>query len=64
MRVDQVEIFIFDENFGDEFLMTETYVIPDKAKNWIAKVVSKLVEADGTQPIFNSKFLKTNHLPL
>lgn len=33
VRVDQVEIFIFDENFGDEFLMTETYVIPDRAKN-------------------------------
>jgi hypothetical protein len=30
--------------------MTETYVIPDRAKNLIAKLVLKLVEADdGTQ---------------
>ena len=60
VRFDQVQIYIFDEDFGDEFLMTETYVIPDRAKNLIAKVVMlNLVEAeDGTQSMFDSKLLK------
>ena len=66
VRFDQVQIYIFDEDFGDEFLMTETYVIPDRAKNLIAKVVMlNLVEAeDGTQSMFDSKLLKTNHFTL
>jgi hypothetical protein len=64
--VDQVEIYIFDEDFDDEFLMTETYVIPDRAKNLIAKVVMlNLVEAeDGTQSMLDSKLLKTNRFTL
>ena len=66
VRFDQVQIYIFDEDFGDEFLMTETYVIPDRAKNLIAKVVMlNLVEAeDGTQSMFDSKLLKTNRFTL
>ena len=66
VRFDQVQIYIIDEDFGDEILMTETYVIPDRAKNLIAKVVMlNLVEAeDGTQSMFDSKLLKTNHFTL
>ncbi len=66
MPVDQVEIYIFDEDFDDEFLMTETYVILDRAKNLIAKVVMlNLVEAEnGTQSMLDSKLLKTNRFTL
>ena len=66
VRVDQVQIYIFDEDFDDEFLMTQTYVIPDRAKNLIAKVVMlNLVEAeDETQSMLDSKLLKTNRFTL
>ena len=38
-RLDQVGIFLYDEDFEDEVLMDSNYIVPNRAKNIFVRVL-------------------------